>query len=167
MDVDLADGADESATQHRANVQMEKRFVILERSRPDARLDQGRKPLIDQMVETHHCGGRDSAVFALLQFQIEEPLRLTKWTVDGLVVMLPRPGLRVTPLIDADKPGGLSARNDLPCFPGPWEYLLPGNGHTTGTYSPGRSGFIGILLLACQWPAKSDRDGISGEKPSP
>ena len=53
-------------------------------------------------------------LIALLQPKAEKPLRPAKRTVDGLVVVLARPGLRVTPLLVADEPCARSARNDLP-----------------------------------------------------
>jgi hypothetical protein len=54
----------------------------------------------------------------LLQLEIQEPLRFAERTVDGLVQILARPRLRIAPEINADKPGTLAARNDLPCFSG-------------------------------------------------
>lgn len=74
--------------------------------------------LVEQLIETEDSGARRAAVIALLQLEIEKALRLAERTMDGLVVVFARTGLRLAPEINADKPGALSARNNLPCFLG-------------------------------------------------
>lgn len=49
----------------------------------------------------------------LLKLQIEEALRLAERSVDGLVQVLARPGLRFATLVDADKPSARSTRDNL------------------------------------------------------
>jgi hypothetical protein len=52
LDVDLAERADEPAAKSGSDIQLQKCFIVLESSRPDSRLDHGRRPLVEQLVET-------------------------------------------------------------------------------------------------------------------
>ena len=49
-----------------------------------------------------------------LQPQIEKTLRLTKRTMNGLVVILAPTDLRIAPEVHADEPSALAAPNNLP-----------------------------------------------------
>jgi hypothetical protein len=85
-----------------------------------------------------------SAQITLLEFQIQETLHLAKWTVDGLVQVFARPGFVVAPLIDADEPRALSARNNLPEFAGHDSPPARKWGTQPAHWAPGRTGFIGV-----------------------
>jgi hypothetical protein len=73
-----------------------------------------RQPLVEKLVESNGSRAWRSWRIPLLELQVEEALSFPERTVDGLVVVLARPGLRIASLIDADKPRALSTRNDLP-----------------------------------------------------
>lgn len=78
---------------------------------PDARLDDGCEPLVEELVEGQDRSARDTAIVALLQLQIEKALRLAERAVDGLVVVFARPPLRIAPKVNPDEPGARYARN--------------------------------------------------------
>jgi len=59
-------------------MQTEKRFVVLEGSWPDSRLDDVRESLIEQLVQAHDSSTGDTAFVALLRLEIEETLRLAE-----------------------------------------------------------------------------------------
>jgi hypothetical protein len=83
LEIDLTDGADQSASQRRPDLPPKKRFVVLERSWRDSRFDYGCEPLVEQLVETHDRGTGHAAVVAQLQLQIQKLLRLAVWTMDA------------------------------------------------------------------------------------
>ena len=87
---------------------------------------------------------------------------LAKRAVDSLVQAFWRPGFRVAPLIDADEPRVLFARNNLPEFAS-MVHSVPQMGHTTGTPGAGEirfyRGLRGVLLMGrVSGRTKSDRD---------
>ena len=102
----------------RADVKPEKRLVVVEGSGSEPRLGRRCQPLVEELVEGNGRRARRAIQIPLLELEIEEALRLAKRAVDGLVQVFARPGFGVAPLIDADKPGALSARNNLPEFAG-------------------------------------------------
>jgi hypothetical protein len=70
LQIDLANRANQSTTQHGADVQSKKGFVISESSYSDACFNHGREPLVEPLVEADDRSARDAAVVALLQIEI-------------------------------------------------------------------------------------------------
>ena len=93
---------------------------------------------------------RQAAVIPLPKPEIEKELRFAKRTVNGLVVVLARPRLRIAPKIDADEPSARSARAICPASRA-IIHLLPGNEHTTRTHGAVKirfyRGLRGVLLI--------------------
>jgi len=86
----------------------------------------------------------------LLKPEIEKALRFAKRIVNGLVVLLARPRLRIAPKTDAD---GLRARSARTINPASRViiHLLPGNEHTPRTHGAVKIRFYrvsrGVLLI--------------------
>jgi len=96
-----------------ASLKLEQRLVVLEGPRSDPWSRHIREPLVEKLVESNRHRAWRSCHIPLLELQVEGTLRFAERTVDGLVVVLSRPRLRIASLINADKPRALSARNDL------------------------------------------------------
>ena len=90
----------------------------MEGSGSEPRLGRRCQPLVEELVEGNGRRAWRSAQVPLLESQVQESPRLAKRSVDGLIQLFARPGFVIAPLIDADKPRVLSARNSLPEFAG-------------------------------------------------
>ena len=113
-------------------------------SRPNTRSGNGRQPLIEVPVERYSHGARRPIQMALLKLQVQEALRLAQRAMNGLVVALARPGFRIAPLIDADEPRVLAARNNLPKFSGHSSPSARERGTQPAHWVSERSGFVGV-----------------------
>jgi len=82
----------------------------VESSYPELRPCHACEPLVEKLVEADRGRARRSCLVSLLKLEIQEALRLTQWTVNGLVQVFARSRLGVAPLINADEPRALSAQ---------------------------------------------------------